>query len=472
MNYVKALARLNMVNASALVPKVLWAYYQLCLYSSVCKFDYAGNHWRGQFASVVSLAACGEFEKSAIALKAFKLNKHYGRNQKRLAEALAPYSAAFAFDALQNPLVHPLLYAALLLKLNESHQAESMIQSWGLNAAVLQPEIYLLKNNVSVLNPAQKLQNLNDFLGCFGLAPLYLKQADLPPAVTNISANIAVWGDKLIVDAPLVSVLMTAYNSAEYIGSAIESILAQTYKNIELIIVDDASDDTTLDVIKKLALNDQRIKCVSLPCNAGTYVAKTVGLQYAKGEFITCHDSDDWAHPSRIARQMQPLLKDAQLVATISDWVRLDEHGVPYARGAFPLMRLNPASPLFRRSAVLQKTGVWDLVRTGADSEFIARLKLVFGRDSVKRIRQPLAFGAHRTGSLMTAADTGYTQDHKNNSRLEYWEAWGRWHINMVQQGKMPSIHVETAHLRPFDTPKTLQVPESVIQLCLKTSAG
>lgn len=475
-NYVKALARLNAANAYApkLAPKVLWAYYQLCLYSSVCKFDYAGNHWRGQFASTVCLAANGEFEKSAIALNAFKLNKTYKLKQKRLAEALAPFSAALALDALQNPTVHPLLYAALLLKVGGSDVAVSMIQSFDEdNHQALKPEIYLVKNNISGLSQAQKLQNINEFLGFFDLAPLRLKQPELPPSVTNIGmSSTRIAGGLAALEGPLVSVLMTAYNSAEYITSAVESVLAQTYSNIELIIVDDASDDATLDVIKKLALNDQRIKCVSLPCNAGTYVAKTVGLQHAKGEFITCHDSDDWSHPARIERQMQPLLKYTQLVATISDWVRLEENGVPYARGAFPLMRLNPASPLFRRSLVLKKTGVWDLVRTGADSEFIARLKLVFGRDSVKRIRQPLAFGAHRPGSLMTALDTGYTSDNKNNNRLLYWEAWSHWHINMTQQGKIPFIDITTAHIRPFNTPEALQVPESVIRLCLKRSVA
>ncbi len=473
VNYAKALASLkaDSANATRLAPKVLWAYYQLNLYQSVCRLNYVGRHWRGQFASIVSLAACGEFEKSAIVLKAFKLNKLYSRHQKVLAEALAPFSAALALDALQDSSVHPLLYASLLLKLDKCRQAEGMIQSWGTGDDALKPEIYLLKNYLRMLTPFQKLQNLNDFLACYDLAPMRLKQLDLPPAVTNIIAEDKAGNDHAATARPLVSVLMTAFNAAAYITSAVESILAQSYQNIELIIVDDASDDATLEVIKTLASRDQRIKYLRLPCNAGTYVAKTAGLQHAKGEFITCHDSDDWAHPSRIAKQLQPLLEDAQLIATISDWVRLQEDGLPFTRGVFPLMRLNPASPLFRKSAVLQKTGVWDLVRAGADSEFSARLKLVFGRNSVKRIRQPLTFGAHRPGSLMTSADTGYTQDHKNNSRLQYWEAWGQWHIHMLQRGMLPSLQIDIDVARPFQAPETLLVEQSVIASCLNRSS-
>jgi glycosyltransferase involved in cell wall biosynthesis len=211
-----------------------------------------------------------------------------------------------------------------------------------------------------------------------------------------------------------------------------------------------------------------RVKFFQLPCNAGTYVAKTFGLKYAKGEFITCHDSDDWSHPMRIQLQTQPLIKDANLVATISDWVRLNEDGVPYARGVLPIMRLNPASPLFRKSTVLKKMGAWDLVRTGADSEFIHRLKLIYGGDRIERIRQPLTFGAHRPGSLMTALDSGYSENNKDNKRLDYWESWRYWHINCIQLGNIPSLDIEAGKTRPFNAPDSLQIDANVIKLCLE----
>lgn len=469
VNYVKALACLpdNKTIDAALLPKVLWAYCQLGLYGIVRQFNYSGAHWRGQYANIVSLAACGDFEKSAIALKAFQLSEQYTRYQKSLAEAIAPFNASLALAALQSSAAHPLLYAALLLRLNKYNEAAPIIQSWGADECAIQPETYLLSNTIKGLSSAQKLTNLNAFLRHYGLAPIALKQATLAASVTNIQPVDEVLCKLKVADTPLVSVIMTAFNAADFITSAVESILAQSYKNIELIIVDDASEDATADVAKALASMDMRIKYLRLPCNAGTYVAKTLGLQHAKGEFVTCHDSDDWAHPQRIELQMQPLMQNKKLVATISDWVRLDEQGIPYARGVFPLMRLNPASPLFRRSIVLEKTGAWDLVRTGADSEFIARLKLVFGRKSVKRIRLPLVFGAHRAGSLMTAADTGYSGNLNNNARQHYREAWGNWHITLTQQGKTPFMHSRAEEARPFATQPSVQVAESAIQLCL-----
>ena len=63
-------------------------------------------------------------------------------------------------------------------------------------------------------------------------------------------------------DFPLVSVLMTAYNREKYIAEAIESVLASTYKNFELIIVDDCSKDKTVEIARRYAKKDQRIKCM------------------------------------------------------------------------------------------------------------------------------------------------------------------------------------------------------------------
>ena len=217
--------------------------------------------------------------------------------------------------------------------------------------------------------------------------------------------------------------LMTAFNSALRIRSAIHPLLGQTYGDIELIVVDDASSDETGQIVKGMASQDSRIRYIRLPMNAGPYVAKNIGQQQASGEFVTCHDSDDWAHPLRVERQVAPLLKNKRLVFTTSHWVRMQDDGVYFARPVHPLMRMNPASPMFRCKQVLEYAGAWDPVRTGADSEFLARLKLVFGGPAMYRVIQPLTLGSHRPNSLMTAADTGYSSTGRSSTRLLYWEA-------------------------------------------------
>jgi hypothetical protein len=155
------------------------------------------------------------------------------------------------------------------------------------------------------------------------------------------------------------------------------------------------------------------------------------------------------------------------VVFTTSNWVRIQDDGVYYARPVHPLMRINPASPLFRKSVVLNQAGAWDWVRTGADSEFLARLKLVFGRKGMRRIQKPLTFGAHRPDSLMTAAGTGYNQHGVSPIRLDYWEAWGHWHIEALHRGRPLKMPMDMLSERLFDAPEAIRVSRSAIAQCL-----
>jgi len=92
---------------------------------------------------------------------------------------------------------------------------------------------------------------------------------------------------------PLVSVLMTAYNRELYISEAIVSILNQTYRNFELIIVDDASVDSTREIVKHYLQHDSRIKFYCNESNIGQFKNRSRAASYAKGEFIIFCDSDD-----------------------------------------------------------------------------------------------------------------------------------------------------------------------------------
>jgi hypothetical protein len=130
-------------------------------------------------------------------------------------------------------------------------------------------------------------------------------------------------------------------------------------------------------------------------------------------------------------------------------------------------MRMNPASPMFRKNMVLERAGGWDAVRTGADSEFIARLKLVFGRSAMQRVAQPLAFGAHRPDSLMTATETGYSTTGMSPTRLAYWEGWGHYHLNELRCGRKPYVPADLLSERRFAAPDAIVVPRRGIVRCL-----
>ena len=96
---------------------------------------------------------------------------------------------------------------------------------------------------------------------------------------------------------PLISVLMTAYNREKYISEAIESVLCSTYANWELIITDDCSTDTTLDIARRYEARDSRIRVYKNEKNLGDYPNRNRAASYAKGDFLMSVDSDDTLFP-------------------------------------------------------------------------------------------------------------------------------------------------------------------------------
>lgn len=101
---------------------------------------------------------------------------------------------------------------------------------------------------------------------------------------------------------PLVSVVMPVHNGAVFIKEAVESILAQTYKHFEFIIVDDGSTDHTVECIRQF--DDARIRLVSLPAKAGLVTALNTGVSHSAGSYIARMDADDKALPLRLEKQV------------------------------------------------------------------------------------------------------------------------------------------------------------------------
>ena len=430
----------------------LWACYRLGMYRTVVNSTADYKTWRGSLAKTVSMAACGNIQGASELARQFAKNSQEWSDYHiaQLADALAPFDAPTALEILTGRQAPASLKAALLQANGQLSESARGIQS-GMQVNNFNPELNLYLSNAKKSSPNQKLHYLNAFLRSHGLTPLALQNQELPLGPKNLVSQSAL--EK--VDGPLVSILMTTYQSAERVEGSIRSLLNQTWKNIELIVVDDASSDNTHDIIERLAEGDDRIKFYKLPFNVGTYAAKRFGFEQANGEYVICHDSDDWSHPLKIEKQVKPLVEDSSLIFTTAHWVRMQDDGIYYARPVHPLMRLNPASPMFRREIVAEKAGLWDLVRTGADSEFLARLKLVFGRKAMKRIILPLTIGSHRPDSLMTARNTGHGEGGLSPVRLAYWEAWSHWHIRELCHGRLPHLPFSAAS-RAFIAPSEI----------------
>ena len=123
-----------------------------------------------------------------------------------------------------------------------------------------------------------------------------------------------------------ISVLMPAYNSSATIAPAIESILGQTWDDLQLIVVDDCSTDDTFAIAQRYSEHDPRVIAVRQPQNMGAYAARNTAAGLSTGDFITVHDSDDWSHPQKLEAQMAPLPDDSHLLGSFSYWVRVDRH--------------------------------------------------------------------------------------------------------------------------------------------------
>jgi glycosyltransferase involved in cell wall biosynthesis len=127
---------------------------------------------------------------------------------------------------------------------------------------------------------------------------------------------------------PTISVVMPVYNAATYLRAAVESILAQTFRDFELIALDDGSTDASLEILRQMAQQDTRIRVISRP-NTGIVGALNDGVAAARGEFIARMDADDIALPHRFRRQLDFLRDNPGCVAVGSDVLQIDSDGDP-----------------------------------------------------------------------------------------------------------------------------------------------
>ena len=120
----------------------------------------------------------------------------------------------------------------------------------------------------------------------------------------------------------LVSIIMPTYNCGSFIKETIESVLNQTYKNWELIIVDDCSKDNTEEVVKKI--KDKRIKYYKLKQNSGAAVARTESMKKAKGYYMAFLDSDDLWYPDKLEKQIM-FMEENNYDFTCTAYEQIDE---------------------------------------------------------------------------------------------------------------------------------------------------
>lgn len=125
----------------------------------------------------------------------------------------------------------------------------------------------------------------------------------------------------------LISIVMATYNGEKYLRPQIESILTQSYKNIELVVVDDASTDRTLSILKEFAVRDNRIYIYPAEKNLGFIANFERGIRLAKGEFIALADQDDIFRRDKIEVLINTLKAYPERDLAVSDLSLIDENG-------------------------------------------------------------------------------------------------------------------------------------------------
>ena len=117
----------------------------------------------------------------------------------------------------------------------------------------------------------------------------------------------------------LVSVIIPAYNAEKFLSKTLESVLSQTYKNIEVLVIDDGSQDKTAEMVQSIAQKDSRVVLLQQE-NSGVAVARNLGINNSKGEFIAPIDADDIWYPQNLEKQVQCMQQADSSVGLVYSW--------------------------------------------------------------------------------------------------------------------------------------------------------
>ncbi len=192
-----------------------------------------------------------------------------------------------------------------------------------------------------------------------------------------------------IQEQPLVSVLMTTYNREKYLSDAIDSVLASTYANFELIIVDDGSTDKTIDIARGYLAKDARIKFYRNTTNLGDYPNRNKAASYAAGTYLKYVDADDYIYPwglGLLVEMMEQFPGAGWGLCSLDQYVvkkpfpfRIDNRKAAYEYHYIGpgLFHKAPLSSIIRRN-VFEKAGGFSPQRMVGDNEMWHRLALYY----------------------------------------------------------------------------------------------
>ncbi|MGJ7461880.1 glycosyltransferase [Halomonas sp. MA07-2] len=372
-----------------------------------------------------------------------------------------------AAGAMPDPKSGRILHASNLVALVGNHER-----------AVSLAEQYLpehLKHTINILSANEALHNdlgenvwlnrLNHYVRHFGLSDLTLKSS-----AGSVFSRLSSQAERATVEGPLITVIMAAYNAEKTIEQSVESIANQTWKNIELLIVDDCSTDGTWGVLCAISKMDPRIKIYRNCINVGPYVSKNVALKYAKGEWVTGQDADDWSHPQRLEQHM--ILAKGEKASTTC-MIRMTENGMfNHIKNVTPITKdgvtINSSiSCLYHVDLLKKSLGYWDSVRFGGDSELIDRAAIYLGKD-IPRYDTLGMVCLNLESSLSNHPEWGIQSvDGQDSPRKLYRSAWQSWHGEIKGKRDSKLYLPFPQRKRSFDADQNVLVSNEVVSKLL-----
>jgi glycosyltransferase involved in cell wall biosynthesis len=363
-----------------------------------------------------------------------------------------------------------LLESDCLIRLGRNQEARSLIENaLSRRNPKKESSLQLMLANTFVADcspeaDANRLRHINNVFQGHGFVPLEKVSPDLPLTIDNLWAPSAAATD--LSSIPKVSVLMPAFNAGPSIETAVRSILAQTWRNLELIIVDDQSTDNTFEIAQRLASQDERVVVLRHEKNQGAYPARNTALGLAKGEFITVHDSDDWSHPQKLETEARYLQQNEAVAAVRLNWARVSAEWYfsgPW-RSGFDLVTADLSSLMFRRD-LTRELGGWDNVRISADHEFIWRIEAAFGGHSVAILHPevPMSFALQQDTALTRSGPT-HVRTIFHGIRREYREM-ANWWYRSRKTAALVTPNAATA-VRAFPAPRRMNPNADKVTRC------
>lgn len=166
-----------------------------------------------------------------------------------------------------------------------------------------------------------------------------------------------------------VSIIIPLYNEEKYIKECVRSVVNQTYKNIEIIVIDDKSTDNSLNELK--SIKDKRIKIIELKENKGVSNARNIGIKEATGDYICFLDSDDYWVKDKIEKQVN-FIKDKEFI--YSDYMYINKNGKTIKRVKVPL-KLTYKEAL-KNTCIFTGTVMFNMKKINKDDLFMPNLQI------------------------------------------------------------------------------------------------